>query len=140
MTASRFSNHRGFAMLFAIALLGLVATAITVLTKQVGYEMRRTTLAGDDAQLRQLLLAGAQNMREHASGWNDSPEPESWSVELPASLIKRDASLSIECSPGKSGEFNAEVTVGFDGRQAIQTLHLRRSAQGWIVNDAQWGT
>jgi type II secretory pathway component PulK len=139
MNAKRLRNRRGFATLYAIALLGLVAVALTLLTKQVGYEIRRTKLASDDAQLRQLLLAGARSTLEHASRWGDAPTSESWQLDLPSSLAEKEDSLTIVCTPGESGEVNGEITARVDRRTALQTLRLKRSAQNWTVSEAHWG-
>jgi hypothetical protein len=139
MISKPLRNGRGFATLYAIALLGIVAVALTLLTKQVGYEIRRTKLASDDAQLRQLLLAGAGSALEHAGRWGDAPTSESWEVHLPSSPAANEESLTIVCTPGESGEVNAEITARLNGRTAMQMLRLKRSAQKWTVSEARWG-
>lgn len=58
-TQRREQRHRGVASFFAVAALGLVATAILAMTVMLKIDHRRTHSSNVDAQLRQLLLAGA---------------------------------------------------------------------------------
>ena len=51
--------RRGLATLLAVALLGLVVTSLTAAAVLLRNDARRTRQLQSDAQLRQLLLAGA---------------------------------------------------------------------------------
>jgi hypothetical protein len=73
----RKSGHHGFAMLFAIALISLTGMAVTEITLTLTADARRTTRLAEDAQLRQLLLAGADFAVAHPqAGHYDVPVPE----------------------------------------------------------------
>ncbi|MEM1108585.1 MAG: hypothetical protein AAGH99_07845 [Planctomycetota bacterium] len=58
-TQHREQRNRGVASFFAVAALGLIATAILAMTVMLKIDHRRTQSSSVDAQLRQLLLAGA---------------------------------------------------------------------------------
>jgi hypothetical protein len=63
-------RHHGMAMVMAIACVGLLTTALTVSGIMLTGESRRTNTAAEDAQLRQLLLAGEKVAQARLrSGW-----------------------------------------------------------------------
>jgi hypothetical protein len=127
-------NHRprGFTIILGFALLGLIAVALVLLTRQTGYEMQRTRSAYDDAQLRQLLLAGAQDTLSHANSWTaDRPSPDHWMLELPADLRELGASVSIHVTDASENTRAVDVDARLRNRQEADTLQLSRSDQGW---------
>src|SRR4051812_1565563 len=67
MKALQLNSRRGFALITAVTLIGLVAMALAAVTLLFSANVRRTRDALADAQLRQLLLAGAQVATEQAS-------------------------------------------------------------------------
>src|SRR5262245_19707193 len=57
--------HNGFALVTAILVLALVAAAIASLASSMSSDARRTLDRARDAQLEQLLLAGAADAGQH---------------------------------------------------------------------------
>lgn len=132
MTANRNPRPRGFTIILGFALLGLIAVAVVLLTRQMGYEMQRTRSAYDDAQLRQLLLAGAQDTLAHANSWTaDRPSPDHWSLELPPALREFGASVSIHVTDAGATARAVEIDARLRNREDVDTLQLSRSDQGW---------
>jgi hypothetical protein len=77
--------RRGFATITALALLSLVGTALATLTLTFAADARRTARESTDAQLRQLLFAGAVQARQIMDGGQTPADP--IAVRLPSPLI-----------------------------------------------------
>lgn len=120
-------QRRGFAMLVAVGMVGLVAAVALGLTLYLAADVRRTGDGEIRAQLDQLLLAGAAMAGEHP----DAPA----GIELPASLRERGALLSIDPTP-ENGQIRTVITAAIDGQSASQSLILRRVGDRWAVVDA----
>lgn len=132
MRAHPTRRPRGFTVILGIVLLGLIAVAIALVTRQMGYELKRTRAAYEDAQLRQLLLVGAQDAMAHASSWNADPPPtDHWSIELPASLRDHGASVSMRVSESGPDARTVEIDAHLGARDATDTLQFSRTDQGW---------
>lgn len=132
MRANSNRRPRGFTIILGFALLGLIAVALVLLTRQMGYEMQRTRSAYDDAQLRQLLLAGAQDTIARASAWAaDGSAPDHWTLELPADLRELGASVSIHVTDAGPDRRTVQIDARLRDRDAADTLQFARSDQGW---------
>lgn len=125
-------DRRGFAMLMALAMLALVAATLTLLSRHFAYEVTRTRLVTEDAQLSQLLLAGAQDVMQRSKQWPQAVQPASWQIELPEILADSGGKLSVDLHNSQSG---SDATIeGRIGRAvAVQTLHLRHVDGSWAV-------
>jgi hypothetical protein len=134
---TRTHTRRGFAMLTAIALIGLVAVAMAAAAAVFRLDLRRTTAVMEDAQLRQLLVAGERAAREKLPA---APGPVSASeapVSLPPALTTRGATLAVHLSKGPEGDDAiATVEAALAGRVATQTLTYQRGPAGWRVASA----
>lgn len=86
-SAATPSGSRAFATLYALTLLGLLATAITLIASQLAYETRRTSDQLVDAQLRSLLRAAVD-------AGVDSPSP-----VLPSELVAAGFSVTVTSDP-----------------------------------------
>lgn len=122
----RTAHPRGFTIVLAIALLAMIAVATAMIAHQLGYELRRTRTAYEDAQLRQLLLAGAQDVASHST---DSTT-KTGQVELPPTLASQGASLSIS-QPKSGGDVLILARLGT--REANQTLHFDEPSHRWAL-------
>ena len=133
MIASHRSRSRGFTIILGVVLLGLIAVALALLTKQLGYELQRTRSAYEDAQLRQLLLAGAQDAAARAGRWSAQgpAAPGAWKVELPADLNAQDASISIEAMEAGPDGRTVRIEARLSYRRAEETLEFSRTDAGW---------
>src|SRR5690348_961864 len=77
-------SNRGFAMLLALAMLGLVAMLLIFLAHYFAWELKRTRSTTADAQLNQLLLAGAQDALSKSKSTDLPKAP--WTLALPTFL------------------------------------------------------
>lgn len=128
---------RGFAMLTALAAVAIVAASLLAIGALLVADARRTARAADEAQLRQLLLAGAAIAHDRARHWPDRPPAERSDVPLPPDLIAHGASLRIEAAPDAAGErIEVHVSAARGGRTQRQVLHYRRQDGAWKLTGA----
>lgn len=112
--------RRGMAAYMAILLLLLVAVSLVALSMSFGQDARRTTALGDEAQLRQLLTAGA------AAAMNGQT-----SLTLPPDLEARQASVTIAIS-----DTTARITAKLGKRQMSQSVRFERRDERLIPVEA----
>jgi hypothetical protein len=92
-------------MILAIWTIGFVAIVLTVLCAAVTGEIRRAGLLAEDAELRQLLLAGTDAARLRlAAALNESG---SWTIDLPGALADQHAQLTMTIA----AETRSDATV-----------------------------
>ena len=138
MTANRRPpKHRGFAMLMALAMLGLVAMLLIFLAHYFAWENKRTRSINADAQLNQLLLAGAQDALAKAKTWQGGPPTEPWKLEVPKSLAEDHATVSLATHSNSPDTTTVTVDAHYDNQQASQTLHLQKATGGWELKSAE---
>jgi type II secretory pathway component PulK len=89
--------RRGFATITALALLSFVATALATLTLTFAADARRTARESTDAQLRQLIIAGAAQVRQFTE--RDEPQTGPKAIPLPPSLIADGGELILHFNP-----------------------------------------
>ena len=133
-------KNRGFAMLMALGMLGLVSMTLIVLSQQFAYDVTRTQAASRDAQLSQLLLAGAQDASQRSHDWPEQPQNGKWQIELPQALSQSGAKLAIELRASGEGKADVTVDAAMGSQSAVQTLHFKHADRGWVVDSAElWG-
>lgn len=135
----RPTRSRGFAIIVAIAMLALVGAAILVITREFSFNMTRTRLATQDAQLRQLLLAGAQDATIRARGWGGEVALSTWQIDLPQPLKQDGATLSLEARPVSSIAVEIRIDARIERRQSSQLLYFNRHDERWTLTDAELG-
>jgi hypothetical protein len=123
-------------MVIAIVLLGLSAMTLTALGVTFSTQVRRTQMAAEDAQLRQLLLAGATFARDkvvaHSFG--------KFEVLLPDSLRHDQAVLNVDIQAGASdSERIVEVAASLPRHQTSQRLVLSLQSGAWQITQANPG-
>jgi hypothetical protein len=128
-------HRKGFTILLAVVMFGLVAVAAAMIVRQLGYELQRTRTAYEDAQLRQLLLAGAQDVATHGDRYRQPEKTGSQKLDLPKSLAGNSASVSI--LPVTSGPSAGDVLIEahFGTCEATEMLHLDSKSKQWRVAD-----
>lgn len=129
----------GFAMILALVLLALTAVALTGLTQLSAAEFRRTREVQVEAQLRQMLLAGAADVQQRAARWPAEGVKLAWNLPLPVELNDPSASLSVAVGPESGDRVVVEVVATVDGRSQRQTLVMSREAGRWRATDARLG-
>ena len=128
--ASRGSTSgrpRGFASIFALFLIVVVTTAMVTLTSLMQTDARRTTSGSVDAQLRQLLHAGAVEAMRHVSDAHVA-EARVTKPVLPEELVRQGATLQIELKPSSKG-IEAAIHAGFGDRAAAQSIVLDNAGE-----------
>ena len=132
---SRHKQPRGFAMLMALAMLGLVAMLLVFLAHYFAWEQKRTRTVSADAQLSQLLLAGAQDALAKVKS-SDLPQ-NPWNLDLPKPLA--DEKAAVKLTPHAESPQTATITIDahYDAQQASQTLHLHKAEAGWTLGSAE---
>ena len=117
----------GFAAIFAITLLLLVAVTLAVMGRYFANEATRTRAAKSDAQLRQLITAGIAVAIQRA----DHPAA-SDAVALPPALQADGATLNIKLT-GEADQRTAILRATLGPRTIEQTLQLSRADNRWHV-------
>jgi hypothetical protein len=114
-------------MITAIFLMSLVTMTLTVLIAGVVGEARRTQSFTEDAQLRQLLLAGAEIARVQ---FQTSQQP----VTLPDALQKEGAKLTITIQSRQSpDDATVEIEASLPHHHMTDQLHLTRTNGQWQI-------
>ena len=126
-THRKLLRPRGFAAILAITLIILVGAALVVLARSFTMDAERTKAQTGDAQLRQLLTAGAVAAVQRAENAEAAKE-----IALPAELAAEKAAVRVQIT-GEGDDRTALVSVQFGQRHTEQTLKLRRAGQRWTV-------
>jgi hypothetical protein len=133
ITAGHRVHRRGMALLMAVLMISIVAGSLAALTLAFAAQAKRTTRHAQEAQLRQLLLAG-QVAAQRGGGQSANGE-----VSLPAELRSAGASVRYEMIPG-SGADQMQVRVMArlgEGRSMTQTLRFARNVDRWELRAAE---
>jgi hypothetical protein len=137
-TQGRRRRCGAFAMIVAVALVALVALALGAVLSLFRLDLNRTADALEQAQLRQMLLAGQREARGQLESARAGAQPVA--LALPASLSAQGGALEFGVAPekGPDGAAAAEVTVraALGRRTMTQTLGYEKGPQGWRVTRA----
>jgi hypothetical protein len=127
-------RNRAFAAITALALVGIVGVTLATLTAVFARDVKRSLRQQDEAQLRQLLIAGEIAARESLG----QPGAGETAVTVPQELASAGISLTWE----RLGEIKNEgvevrviARVG-DGRSLSQSLRYVKTEKGWQLQDA----
>jgi hypothetical protein len=112
----------------ALTLLAFVAVLLAALGTWIGLDARRTHAAGDDAQLRQFLHAGALAASDASVGTTDVP--------LPPSLGAQVARLTIIVAEPSPTARTARIEAVLAMHQARQVVQYVRAGDRWTVSGA----
>ena len=118
----RRTKNAAFAAVTAIVLLGLVATTLGALAMMFAADARRTRNAAAEAQLRQLLIAGAASAQQRL---DKGPTPFDIKMAAPA-----DALLQLTAAPDGDA-LRVIVTAALGPRRQEQTLRFIRAGDKW---------
>ena len=135
-------RRNGFATATAMAVVALAAVALASLAALLVSDGRRTRDALDDAQLRQLLLAGADEATRRVGANDAGAAGGGTSLALPSELAAGGGSVRLTVDPPAVGEADvrvAHVEATYAGRRGGQVLRFRREEGGWRLVEAQRG-
>jgi hypothetical protein len=126
-TRRRPEKDAAFAAVTAIVLLGLVASALAAMAMMFAADARRTRSAAAEAQLRQLLLAGAADAQQRLAKGESSFDV---TIAAPGEgEIRVSAAAAAPTTEGDAAR--AVIVVATLGpRRAEQTLRFTREAGG----------
>lgn len=130
--SSRPTRH-GFALLVTIGLLGFLSLVMVGMSQAFITQARRTKAQAADAQLRQLLIAGAKQATDIVAKQPELPKWEQ-TMALPALLGTQDALLSMTCEPGFSGLQFVTIKATLGDETAIQKLTFNSGSKSASVS------
>jgi type II secretory pathway pseudopilin PulG len=126
-------RRRGFVLIMAIALLGLVAAALALLATIAVNRMKHARNEQADAQARQLLIFGQAYARGHLDEL--AAKPTTRTLALPAEL--KECALGLSSRPGEANTLIVQIDASERTRHASQQLVYSHShAQGWKLQSA----
>ena len=138
----RRPRNSGVAIITAIGLIALVAVALVGLANVMRAELRRTRDTAAEAQMRQLLLAGAEwataRLRAgDATGEHDVPLPDA--LDDATRLHVAFGSHAPDTKGARTRRVVIEVSVG--EREVWQRLRFQRDQSGtWVLQRVRRGT
>ena len=122
MTRRRHAKNSAFAAVTAIVLLGLVASTLAAMAMMFAADARRTRNAAADAQLRQLLIAGAADVEQRLSKGQTT-----FDTKLAAPT---DGTIQLTATPDGDAAVRVTVAATLGPRRQDQTLRFTRAAGG----------
>jgi hypothetical protein len=128
--------RRAFATVTAVVLLGLAAAALAALATLFTSDYRRTRDAQTDAQLRQLLIAGAADVSEKAKAWAGNTPDATWDVPVPESLAANGGRITNQAIVGENQTIEVHIKARYLTRISAQTLRYNHKSGPWILTDA----
>jgi type II secretory pathway component PulK len=132
------ARQKGFAMVTAIFLMSLVTMTLTVLIAAIYSDAQRTKSLAEDAQLRQLLLAGSQIAQSQLP--DSITQTSNIPVTLPDSLKNDGANLTIQIqSIQSSTDVTVEIEATLPHHQLTNQLHLTRANNTWQITTTSLG-
>jgi len=132
----RPERHRpAFAMVTAIVLMGLIALTLAALGTAFVIQSRRTLALAEDAQLRQLLLAGALEAQSRlAASALDKNIP----IALPDELRDRGAALALHPEPNApTGQAIIQIDAALPRHRMSQRVMLLQIDGRWQITAAE---
>ena len=118
---------RAFALVAAVLMISLIASAFVTLTSLFAYQADRTRSVDIDAQLRQFLIGGALDLAGRAEAWRES-RAEHWVVATPPDL---EATVTVDVEPAPGGHLLCKVEAEWRDRHKAQQLLFARGDTGF---------
>jgi hypothetical protein len=128
--------YRGaFATVTAVALIGIVGAVLAMLAGLLASQVKRNIAQTQDAQLRQLLIAGEVAVHHSLGGSEVGPVV----VPLPPELQSAGLSLSFEILAHNGAKsVDARMTARtVNGHSLSQTLRYVSTDNGWQLRSAE---
>ena len=130
------SRRSGIATVAAVFMISLLAVVLAILSSSFNDAVKRTRSLKRQAQMRQLLIAGAASVSARVSAWKQS-QRSVWAID-PLETPHGRATVSIEVAPHPdSDRLEARIRVGLDADRASQTLRFVRTPGGYTPDEAR---
>jgi type II secretory pathway pseudopilin PulG len=130
-------RQRGFAMIYALMVLGLVALAVYALAAHFAFQATRTRVTETDAQLHQYLLAGNNYVVAEAANWPGKIEFKSTTLVLPSDPAQQDAKVALTLLNADAGNAKVEIAASANKRNVVEQLSLKFDNGHWHVTGAE---
>jgi hypothetical protein len=128
MICRRRAKNSAFAAVTAIVLLGLVASTLGAMAMMFAADARRTRDAATEAQLRQLLIAGAASAQQRL---DKGPTTFDNKLIVPADGV-------VQLTAAADGDaVRVIVTATLGPRRQQQTLRFTRAGDKWKLAGVQ---
>ena len=140
---ANYHRRGGMTLVIAVLTIAVVSLAVLAMATRYATEAKMTRYALQDAQLRQLLLAGAaaaQQQLNRPPGPAPEPTPDDrpLAVALPAEIDGDSPSLVLRfATVAADGTRSVLVQAAVDGRHARQTLRFERHDANWRMVEAE---
>jgi hypothetical protein len=134
-------SRRALATMFAVFLIGLVATAMTGGALLLRNDVRRAAMLRTDAQLRQLLLGGTAAVIADSQSWaaTGTTKESTWQLQLPDDLRRDGNSVSIHFFKAPVGMLKIHMIAVSDNRQSDEELQFDHVGDSWQLADIELG-
>ena len=129
-------RNRGFATMWVIFMVPLIASTIAVMAQAFHHDAQRSQVASLDAQLHQLLLAGATASHQYLQNPQEI-DIKPVQVSLPNVLASAGAKLQLQVVDLGVGEVRIRVEASLSGRDAHQTLRYKKTDSGYLLLEAK---
>ena len=146
---SRRRRQRGYATILAVMLIGIAGAGLGAVAMHFGNEARRTRHAADEAQLRELLRAGGEILRERVASNAEISGAAVLPAELGTLTIEGRAMVERDVTPTKPWPVTALITATLPARSgatgeaalprvASQRVTLESTGDGkWKITRAE---
>ena len=132
----RVHKHRGVAMVTAIAMLAIVAGALTAAMAEFTAAARRTRYESAAAQLRQMQIASAISAKQKlASG--PITAGQRWEIALPGPLLEQQAKLTLIADKITSDSAIFTAQAALDRRRMNQQFSFTKLNDAWVAAGIQ---
>ena len=130
------SCRRAFATVTAIVIMGLVGATATAMVSMISADYHRSRRLAEEAQMRQMFLAGNAQVMEQAQSWNQ-PSAGKSSLTLPDALRTQEASLEVSTTAQGNDTVQVTMTARIAKHESCEELTLKRSDGKWKIDSAQ---
>jgi len=130
------SRRAGMALITAVTLLALVSVAVASIGMTFALSAKRTAAAQNEAQLRQLLLAGANAALAHLNtpaSTQPADRASQIDVPVPAVLVGGRVTVSFQQS-SDTAALTAQVRATLATQDREEVLHLSHAGDRWQVD------
>jgi hypothetical protein len=117
-------------------MIAIVAVALVTMTTAAASRSRHQANDVQQAQLEQLLLAGAQDVVQRLNSGAGATDSKPIQVELPEALA-RIATLEVRIQPASiDASAKATIRATMNGKSASETISIATTGSAWRISAA----
>ena len=133
----RRPRRRGFALVLALTLVALAGVVALAVGRLFAADLKRTQLQADEAQLRQLLLAGSADVTAHLNTNPGQAPAQARDLVLPQELQAQHANVHVTPAAPKGDSLEATARAECYGHVREQELRYARDGGRWRLVSAE---